>query len=47
METINFVYFREELFLPTCIIYLFKRHVRETENILDDIILVDTPFKQA
>jgi hypothetical protein len=24
-----------------------KRHVRETENVLDDIILVDTPFKQA
>ena len=24
-----------------------KTHVRETENVLDDIILVDTPFKQA
>jgi hypothetical protein len=24
-----------------------KRHARETENILDDIILLDTPFKQA
>jgi len=52
MEMINFVLLPSRIFFCTLASFIIsfinnKRHVRETENILHCLILVDTPFKQA